>query len=139
MKMKLLWTTVTFYIVLSLGYCLDNLLESEATLTINTPSSRVFVCVCSDAAECTADNWSALLAECRLKAENVTYEAPPATSASGVSSCVGLPDGDYASSTGCKDFVTCSFGMIFIRSCAKTTGWDDIIKTCVFLPTPTCA
>ncbi|XP_046549409.1 putative fungistatic metabolite [Haliotis rubra] len=71
--MKLIVSVVTVYNVLTLGYCQGNLL-SQAVLTKNTPTSRTFVCTCSDAASCTADKWKDLLAECRQMLENIDHQ-----------------------------------------------------------------
>ncbi|XP_046554678.1 putative fungistatic metabolite [Haliotis rubra] len=75
--MDVIVTAVTVYNVLTLGYCQGQLL-SQATLTKNTPTSRTFVCTCSDAASCTADKWKDLLAECRQMMEKIKHETTSA-------------------------------------------------------------
>ncbi|XP_067677848.1 proprotein convertase subtilisin/kexin type 5-like [Haliotis asinina] len=48
-----------------------------------------------------------------------------------VSSCDGLPNGDYQSCIGCNVFATCANGRLFDnRTCPSKTVWDDFYKRC---------
>ncbi|XP_046559539.1 uncharacterized protein LOC124268587, partial [Haliotis rubra] len=48
-----------------------------------------------------------------------------------ITSCTGLPDGDYQSCKGCKVFATCWHEKLFDdRPCVGNTVWDDSFKRC---------
>merc|ERR1712178_320409 len=48
-----------------------------------------------------------------------------------VSSCKGVPTGDYASCKGCEQYVTCMYGnLIGPRHCPKGTLFDSKMKRC---------
>ena len=65
------------------------------------------------------------------KATPTTTAAPPPTSGPCISSCKGMPNGDYQSCIGCHVYVTCSNGLTYDnRSCPADLVWDDNKKLC---------
>ncbi|XP_067666856.1 uncharacterized protein [Haliotis asinina] len=153
-KMHLIVTVVTIYKVLSPGFCQGQLV-SQATLIKNTPALRTFVCMCSDAASCTADKWEDLLERCRQMTKNIKHEItsekageetqPTTTStqrtttpASCVVDCSGVGNGKYQSCERCDGYVECSHGNTYKRPCLTGTLWNDKKKNCLHPPSPTC-
>ena len=66
-------------------------------------------------------------AKCYIIAATTTAEPDSVC----VSSCAGLPSGDYQSCDGCGVYVTCSYGRIFPdRPCPGGLKWDDNLKRC---------
>ena len=54
-----------------------------------------------------------------------------------VSSCDERENGNYASTSGCSDYVTCTDGEYVINTCADNLFWDDAVRRCEFT-TSTC-
>ena len=54
-----------------------------------------------------------------------------------VSSCDERENGNYASPSGCSDYVTCTDGEYVINTCADNLFWDDAVRRCEFT-TSTC-
>ncbi|XP_046342384.1 chitin-binding domain protein cbd-1-like [Haliotis rufescens] len=60
------------------------------------------------------------------------------TGASCISSCRGLPNGDYQSCVSCRFYATCDNGLLRDRrECPPRQIWDDNLKQCEF-NSPTC-
>ena len=56
-----------------------------------------------------------------------------------IKNCVGLPDGDYQSCTGCDVYASCVGGIIIDkRPCVIDLIWDDNKKYCDSPPSSTC-
>ncbi|XP_046332819.2 integumentary mucin C.1-like [Haliotis rufescens] len=54
-----------------------------------------------------------------------------------VTDCTGR-DGRYHSCQGCHMYAVCNAGTLNDMPCPANTEWNDIIKTCVVAPSPTC-
>merc|ERR1740137_462884 len=47
-----------------------------------------------------------------------------------ITSCSGLPNGDYQLCTKCNFYATCSGRRLFERPCPEALVWDDVAKIC---------
>ena len=67
----------------------------------------------------------------QLQMETSSDTDPPPNPCPCVSSCTGMPDGDYQSCNGCNVYVTCSNEIIHDdRPCPDGLVWDDNLKRC---------
>ena len=74
----------------------------------------------------------------KKRCEYESTTCPSNTPTTCVSNCSGMPDGDYQSCKTCEEYVSCSNGYYFDRSCPenrpgeKPLVWDDVKKRCEY-------
>ena len=75
---------------------------------------------------------------CSSGGSSQTPTAPPSTGSRCITSCAGLPYGDYQSCQGCNVYASCDAAgnLIDNRPCAANNGpplvWDDNLKRCEY-------
>ncbi|KAK3596736.1 hypothetical protein CHS0354_036360 [Potamilus streckersoni] len=63
------------------------------------------------------------------------YATKTAASPSCVDSCFGVKNGYYQYCLSCQQYVTCVYGIMYIRPCPDDLEWDDEAKKCVWTST----
>ncbi|KAL3884544.1 hypothetical protein ACJMK2_024678 [Sinanodonta woodiana] len=62
----------------------------------------------------------------------ILYITNTASSASCVDSCHGVTNGYYQYCSNCHQYVTCVYGIMYIRPCPDDLVWDDEAKKCIW-------